>query len=191
MRGFHEIKGTEFTSRPYANGGAGYELELYLCIDRCLELDRGFYYYEPEGHRLLLKRDANPNLECEAWLASAGTCHPQVLIMIASRFKRVSWKYRGIAYVTQLKNCGALYANMYLVAESMNLAACALGLGNSTQFASLADCDFYSEGTIGEFMLGTRAWPLDPGFWRQYLDLALEPVPHGPAGGLSEYSLNI
>jgi SagB-type dehydrogenase family enzyme len=94
----------------------------------------------------------------EAWLASAETCRPQVLIMIASRFKRVSWKYRGIAYATQLKNCGVLYANMYLVAESMNLAACALGAGNPTRFARLADCDFYSEGTVGEFMLGTRAW---------------------------------
>jgi oxazoline/thiazoline dehydrogenase len=161
VRGFHNIPGAEFTSRPYANGGAGYELELYLCIDRCLELDRGFYYYEPEGHSLLLKRYANPDLERaldEAWLASAETCRPQVLIMIASRFKRVSWKYRGIAYATQLKNCGVLYANMYLVAESMNLAACALGLGNPTRFACLAGCDFYSEGTVGEFMLGTRAW---------------------------------
>ena len=63
--------------------------------------------------------------------------------MIASRFKRVSWKYRGIAYATQLKNCGVLYGNMYLVAESMNLAACALGLGNPTRFARLADCEFY------------------------------------------------
>jgi SagB-type dehydrogenase family enzyme len=161
VRGLHKILGVEFASRPYANGGAGYELELYLCVDRCHELDRGFYYYEPNGHCLLLKSHANSDLEDaleEAWLASAKTCHPQILIMIASRFKRVTWKYRGIAYATQLKNCGVLYTNMYLVAESMNLAACALGLGNPTRFSHLANCDFYSEGTIGEFMIGTRAW---------------------------------
>jgi SagB-type dehydrogenase family enzyme len=161
VRSIGEADGVEFTSRPYASGGGSYELELYLCIDRCLDLERGFYYYDPHGHQLLLKRRADRDLELalhEAWQASAGACRPQVLVMAASRFRRVSWKYQGIAYATQLKNWGVLCTNMYLVAESMNLAACALGLGNATRFARLSDCDFYSEGSIGEFMLGTRAW---------------------------------
>jgi oxazoline/thiazoline dehydrogenase len=161
VRAVCAIDGVEFTSRPYASGGASYELELYLCIDRCLDVERGFYYYDPHAHQLLLKRRADHDLEFalhEAWQASAATSPPQVLIIGASRFQRVSWKYQGMAYATQLKNWGVLCTNMYLVAESMNLAACALGLGNPTRFARLSGCDFYSEGSIGEFMLGTRAW---------------------------------
>lgn len=161
IRGFSTFQDVEFTSRPYPNGGASYELELYLCVDRCVELERGFYYYDPVQHQLHLKRRADLELEHalnEAWLSSGKTCRPQVLIVIASRFKRVTWKYRGMAYATQLKNCGVLYGNMYLVAESMNLAACGLGLGNPSRFARMSGRDFYTEGSIGEFMLGSRGW---------------------------------
>ncbi len=91
----------------------------------------------------------------EAWLASAMTCRPQILFTIASRFQRVSWKYEAMAYATQLKNVGVLYSVMYLVATEMGLAPCALGMGNTDRFCRLAKLDYYTEGSIGEFMLGS------------------------------------
>ncbi len=150
----------EFASRPYPSGGASYELELYLTVDRCRDLDRGFYYYDPETHSVSLFQMPNPDMEAllyNAWVSSAGMCHPQILITIASRFHRVNWKYSGMAYATQLKNTGVLFQTFYLVATAMNLAPCGLGLGDTARFSRLTGNNYFEEGSIGEFMLGTPA----------------------------------
>jgi oxazoline/thiazoline dehydrogenase len=150
----------EFTSRPYPSGGASYELELYLSVNNCQGLARGFYYYDPEAHTLSLVRGPNADLEGlldDAWISAARLCRPQVLITVASRFQRVSWKYSGIAYAAQLKNVGALYQTFYLVATAMNLAGCGLGLGNSVRFSRLAGSEYTRESSIGEFMIGAPA----------------------------------
>lgn len=148
-----------FTRRPYPNGGASYELEFYLVADRCLGLTPGFYYYDAAQHGLA--GITAPNADTEALLAAAftaagDTVRPQVLLVIASRFQRVSWKYEGIAYATTLKNLGALYATMYLVATAMGLAPCALGIGDPEPFCRLAGTDRYAEASVGEFMIGSR-----------------------------------
>jgi SagB-type dehydrogenase family enzyme len=150
----------EFVSRPYPCGGASYEAEVYLTANRCLGLERGFYYYDPEAHTLSLVETANADTEGlldDAFVSCAGICRPQVLLTIASRFHRVAWKYSGMAYATQLKNVGALYQTFYLVATAMNLAGCGLGLGNVHRFARLTGISFLEEGSIGEFMLGNPA----------------------------------
>ena len=149
-----------FTTRPYPSGGASYELEIYLVVDRCLGLTPGFYYYRGAEHGLAAIRPPNADTEAlldQAYISAGQTCRPQVLLALASRFQRVSWKYAGIAYATTLKNVGALYATMYLVATAMGLAPCALGVGNSEQFSRLAGTDRYTESTVGEFMIGSRA----------------------------------
>jgi SagB-type dehydrogenase family enzyme len=149
-----------FTMRPYPSGGASYELETYLVVDKCLGLTPGFYYYD--GHEHGLASIGPPNADTEAlldnaYIASGQSCRPQVLLAFASRFQRVSWKYAGIAYATTLKNVGALYATMYLVATAMGLAPCALGVGDSERFSRLAGTDRYTEATVGEFMIGSGA----------------------------------
>src|SRR6516225_12201264 len=35
-----------YTRRPYPSGGSSYPLELYLAVDKCEGLDRGFYFYD-------------------------------------------------------------------------------------------------------------------------------------------------
>lgn len=147
-----------FTRRPYPNGGASYELEVYLIVDRCVGLASGFYYYDAVEHGLASLTGPNDDTEAlltDAYAASGQTCRPQVLLAFASRFQRVSWKYEGIAYATTLKNVGALFATMYLVATAMGLAPCALGAGNSERFSRLAGTDPYTESTVGEFMIGS------------------------------------
>jgi SagB-type dehydrogenase family enzyme len=79
----------------------------------------------------------------------------KVLIVIAARFQRVSWKYESIAYSLILKNVGVLLQTMYLIATSMDLAACALGGGDSEEFAKLAGLDPLVETSVGEFVLGS------------------------------------
>ncbi len=147
----------EFTSRPYPNGGASYELEIYPIVDRCQGLQPGFYHYDPLEHALepLSRPHALTQQFLEdAWVFSGQTARPEILLMVAARFGRVSWKYASIAYATILKNIGALYQTMYLVATAMGLAPCALGSGNSDRFSELLGEDYYAETAVGEFMLG-------------------------------------
>jgi oxazoline/thiazoline dehydrogenase len=151
------VADVELTNRPYPNGGASYELELYLIVNQCRGLLPGLFHYEPGEHALEALTPANRLTEQflnDAWIFCGGQTRPEVLIVIAARFQRVSWKYAGIAYATILKNVGALYQTMYLVATAMGLGPCALGSGDSDRFSQLLGEDYYTETAVGEFMLG-------------------------------------
>jgi oxazoline/thiazoline dehydrogenase len=150
----------DFTSRPYPGGGACYENEFYLTIEACIDIPRGFYYYDPVAHALCLVSRPNGDTAAlldEAWMATAQQCRPQVLVTIASRFNRFNWKYASMSYAAQLKNVGVIYQTMYLVATAMNIGACGLGMGNTERFACLTGLDYLEEGSVGEFMLGRPA----------------------------------
>lgn len=145
--------------RPYPSGGATYDLEIYLTVERCDGLAPGLYHYDPLAHGLRLCRDANAATEAlldGARAASRMATRPHILLTLTSRFQRLSWKYETIAYTATLKNVGVLYQTLYLVASAMGLAPCALGGGNSDLFAAAAGTAYYEESSVGEFMLGSR-----------------------------------
>lgn len=147
------------SSRPYPGGGAAHELEIYLTIDACEDIPAGLYHYEPAQHAL--SRLSEPTaqtqaLQRRACAASGMSRAPQVLLTIAARFQRLSWKYESIAYATVLKDTGVLYQTMYLVAMAMGLAPCALGGGDADLLAEAAGLHYLEESSVGEFMLGSR-----------------------------------
>jgi SagB-type dehydrogenase family enzyme len=149
----------EFTSRPYPTGGASYELEIYVTINRCKGLSPGLYHYNPLAHTLTKILDYSQEVHeliKDASLATAYQANPQVLLTIAARFQRVSWKYRSIAYAVMLRNTGVLYQTFYLVAIAMGLAPCGIGNGNSERFSKLTGLNYFTEGSLGEFILGSR-----------------------------------
>jgi SagB-type dehydrogenase family enzyme len=149
----------EITSRPYPAGGRGYDLEIYLAIDRCADIDPGLHHYDPVRHLLTCVRPADAKVErllAYAEIAAPG-CRPQVLVILASRFQRLSWKYEAIAYATTLKHVGIVQQTMYLVATAMGLACSALGSGDADAFAEASGSGYLIEGSVGEFILGTRA----------------------------------
>jgi SagB-type dehydrogenase family enzyme len=105
-----------------------------------------------------LVHEAGPEtrqLLVDATQSMGGHDRPQVLITLAARFQRVSWKYQSLAYSLILKDTGVLYATMYLVATAMHLAPCALGAGDSDLFATIAGTEYLQETSVGEFMLGS------------------------------------
>ncbi|MFJ2897785.1 SagB family peptide dehydrogenase [Streptomyces sp. NPDC087218] len=150
------------SSRPYPTGGAGYDLELYVTVHRCAGLEPGIYFYDPAGHRLSLvnadPRDRRAMLRV-AEVSAGDIATPDLLITITSRFQRLAWKYKSIAYSATLKNVGVLYQTMYLVATAMGLAPCALGGGDSDLAARVLGLDYLQEGSVGEFLLGSRPAP--------------------------------
>jgi SagB-type dehydrogenase family enzyme len=148
------------TVRPYPSAGASYELELYLAVNICEGLERGFYHYDADTH-MLAPIDVPAN-ELEALLAGAedamgAPAVPQILITIAARFGRISWKYSSIAYGLILKDVGVLTQTFYLMATDMGLSGCAIGIANIDLFAKITGIEFHVEGPVGQFAIGRGA----------------------------------
>jgi SagB-type dehydrogenase family enzyme len=151
-----------YAARPYPSGGSAYELELYLTVANCEGLERGFYHYDADGHALVPIEVRSH--EFDALLASAefamdAPAPPQVLITIAARFDRVSWKYSSIAYSLILKDVGVLIQTLYMMATDMGLAGCAIGTNNIDLFAKMTGIEFHVEGPVGQFAIGRGAKP--------------------------------
>jgi SagB-type dehydrogenase family enzyme len=145
------------TIRPYPSGGASYELELYLAVDKCEGLPRGFYHYDAGGHALVLLDVRKQEFEAMlkgAEFAMGASGVPQILITIAARFGRVSWKYSSIAYALILKDTGVLMQTLYFMAADMGLGGCAIGTTNIDLFAKMTGLQFHIEGPVGQFALG-------------------------------------
>jgi SagB-type dehydrogenase family enzyme len=147
----------EYAARPYPSGGSAYELELYLTVANCEGLARGFYHYDADRHALVpIAARAH---ELEAMLTAAefamdAPAPPQILITIAARFGRVSWKYSSIAYALILKDVGVLIQTFYMMATDMALGGCAIGTANIDLFAKITGIEFHVEGPVGQFAIG-------------------------------------
>ena len=158
-----------YASRPYPSGGAAYELELYLAVNQCEGLARGFYHYDAERHALtpieVRPQDLDAQLS-DAEFAIGASNAPHILIVIAARFGRVSWKYSSVAYSLILKDVGVLTQTLYLAATDLGLGGCAIGTNNIGRFARMTGLEFSTEGPVGLFALGR----------------GLEPEPDGSTG---------
>jgi len=149
-----------YTVRPYPSAGAAYELELYLAVNKCEGLAPGFYHYDASGHALVSIAARIPELEAmlmAAKFAMDAPAMPQILITIAARFGRISWKYSSLAYALILKDVGVLTQMLYLMATDMGLGGCAIGSANIELFAKMTGIEFHVEGPVGQFALG-RGW---------------------------------
>lgn len=150
----------EIAARPYPSGGALYELEFYPVIRACANLAAGLYHYDGLNHKLT--KVSAMESQVEQLLASAGMAAGieakdlQVLVIMAARFPRVTWKYSGLAYALILKHVGVAMQTMYLAATAMGLAPCAIGVGDSDLFAKAIGGDYYAETSVGEFLLGSK-----------------------------------
>jgi SagB-type dehydrogenase family enzyme len=147
----------EYAARPYPSGGSAYGLELYLTVANCEGLARGFYHYDADRHALVPIDVRAPELDAllaSAEFAMGAAAVPQILITIAARFDRISWKYSSIAYSLILKDVGVLIQTLYLMATEMGLGGCAIGTSNIDLFAKMTGLEFHIEGPVGQFALG-------------------------------------
>lgn len=147
----------QVSDRPYPSGGAVYDLEIYAAVNQCDGLAGGLYHYDAAQHELVRLADLQEpvrRLLRDAEAAAALTCPPQTLLILASRFQRVSWKYSSSAYALALKHAGVLTQQLYLVATAMGLAPCALGNGDSELFAQAAGLDPLVETSVCELLIG-------------------------------------
>jgi SagB-type dehydrogenase family enzyme len=154
---FEDGPAITYSARPYPSAGSAYELELYLAVSNCEGLARGLYHYDAGGHALVAIDASSQQLQAlstAAEFAMDAPGPPQVLITIAARFGRISWKYSSIAYSLILKDVGTLIQTFYLAATDMGLGGCAIGTTNIDLFAKMTKLDFHVESPVGQFALG-------------------------------------
>ncbi|CAM5358570.1 hypothetical protein GCM10010329_39520 [Streptomyces spiroverticillatus] len=151
--------GQELADRPVPAGGSLHELDVYPLVSHVEGLEPGLYRYASDRHELELVAPAGPltaPLVKEIRDASMMSADPQAALLVAARFGRVMWKYETVAYPLILKHVGVLYQSFYLVGTAMGLAVCGLGGGDTTAFAAATGHDPLAEGTVGEFVVGSR-----------------------------------
>jgi SagB-type dehydrogenase family enzyme len=147
------------SDRPYLSIYGLHELEVYVSLNRCDELPRGIYHYDPKDHVLTLINDSQAELDellDYAGVAARTTQRPPVLITITARVARSSWMYGGIAYSLTLTHVGALQQTMCLVATAMGLAPCVPAIDPGDVTDSALRLDWPAEIGVGEFILGYR-----------------------------------
>jgi SagB-type dehydrogenase family enzyme len=162
--GGNDAMAVTYARRPYPSAGGSWELELYLAIDKCDALARGFYHYDAGAHALAPIGVRAQELEAMfrgAEFAMGAPGAPQVLITIAARFGRTAWKYSSLAYALILKDAGVLMQTLYLMATEMGLGGCAIGSVDIDLFAKMTGIEFHIEGPVGQFALG-RAMKHEP-----------------------------
>lgn len=163
----------EILDRPYPGGGALHELELYTVVRLCTGLDAGIWHYRSADHALQWVSGMSEPVEQLLWAAQSAsnmTAQPQVLLEISSRFGRLMYKYEAIAYSLTLKHVGVLMQNLYLVSTDMGIAPTAIGSGDAGAFAMATGRDPMVEGSVGEFMVGSRPTVIAPGPLSQWKD---------------------
>jgi SagB-type dehydrogenase family enzyme len=149
----------QISFRPYPGGGALHPLEIYPVVYDVESIEPGIYYYHPfkheltglqsdTGHRAALATVARQKMPVSS---SAG---PAVLLLITAVFARICWKYTGMPYQAILMETGALYQTMYLVANSLGLAPCAIGAFPERATAEILGADSRDESQVGMFALG-------------------------------------
>ncbi len=146
------------SNRPYPSTGASYALELYVTVSHCEGLERGVYHYDPLAHALRAVRAAKETVDellDEARMSAGLACVPPVLLTMTARFRRMTWRYDGMAYSGLLKDVGVLQQTLYLVCTAMGMAPCALAVGDSDLSARALGLDWRVESSIGEFVLGS------------------------------------
>ncbi len=150
---------TPHSSRPYPSGGDSYELELYLTVGNCAGLANGVYHYDPLGHRLepvSADRVAADELLSTARMSAALDGPAQVLISMTARFRRLSWRYEGLAYRLVLMHVGVLMQSLYIVCAAMGLAPCALDAVDIDVAARAFGTDWRTEPCVGQFLVGGK-----------------------------------
>lgn len=158
------LGGVEHPIGPNPSGGALDALEFYLAVRLAEGTEPGLYRYDRFGHRLericgltqAVRRLIGAAQNATGSRDAPQTYPPQLAVLLAARFGRVGWSYETLAYSLILKQVGVTYQTMYCVATAMGLAPCALGAGDSAAFAEATGLDPLVEGTVGEFILGSR-----------------------------------
>ncbi|MFA5841965.1 MAG: SagB/ThcOx family dehydrogenase [Candidatus Paceibacterota bacterium] len=139
--------------RSYPSGGAKYPIEIYICVMKEGDIQRGVYHYDDLNHRLtrLLPVDTDKLTENiigkDVFAQKCG-----IMILFSYRKSRSFGKYGSVAYKLALIESGTICQNMYLISPLVGLGCCALG-GVQKGVEELLCCD-EDESVIYKMAIG-------------------------------------
>lgn len=163
-QGQEEIEpGAVALKKNHPSGGGLHPLEAYLLVQRVDGVDAGLYHYNVESHALdRLPRPAGFDVTAFARRMVAGQHYfsdAAVLLVVAVRFPRSSWKYRRHPkiYRAILLEAGHASQNLYLSATERGLGAYVTAAINEIDIEEAFGLDALLEGPIAVCGFGPRA----------------------------------
>lgn len=124
--------------RTAPSAGALYPMELYIVVANVSDLAPGLYRYHVARHGLvpIRKGDLTQSLQ-QACLDQEHISQAPLNIVIAGDYSRTAKKYGQRAQRYVHIEVGHIGQNIYLQAESLGLATCAVGAFKDSQIRSL------------------------------------------------------
>ena len=119
------ISDMEFLERSVPSAGGLYPLELYILVTRVDDIEPGVYHYVPLHHILENIRALKipKTFISDLFMGQPYVAQASVIIIMTAVIERSLWKYEDRGYRYILLEAGH-------VAQNINLAAYALGLGS-------------------------------------------------------------
>jgi putative peptide maturation dehydrogenase len=140
--------------RTSPSGGGLHPIEAYPLVIDAEGVEPGLYHYHSGDHSLeLLERLSEGDA---AELAGAFTCGQgyfsgaSMLVVLAARFGRSFWKYRGHekAYAVTLMDAGHLSQTFYLVCADLGLGAFVTAAINNADIDERLGLDGFEQGSL-------------------------------------------
>lgn len=148
--------GTGLRAAPSA--GALYPIETYVLAHRVDGLAAGVYHYAVQDHALAQVRAGDVRDEIvRAGILQSFLGEANVVLVLTSIFQRLRWKYRERTYRYALLEAGHIGQNVYLVATSMGMGACAVGAFNDDAVNALVGVDGVDEAALYMLAVGAVA----------------------------------
>jgi SagB-type dehydrogenase family enzyme len=82
---------------------------------------------------------------------------PAAVLLVTAVFARTMWKYEDIGLGLVYKDAGALLQTLYMVAQALDLAGCAVHLRGENEIAAWLGLDPMEESLVACFALGAPA----------------------------------
>ena len=139
--------------RTAPSSGALYPIEVYAVAHGITGLEPGVYHYGVKDHSLARVRSGDLREEVVRQGLSQqflGECNAVLFLTVI--FQRMRFKYQDRTYRYGLIEAGHLGQNIYLVATSMGLGACAIGAFMDDEINEMLGVDGEEEAAV--YMLG-------------------------------------
>lgn len=141
--------------RAAPSAGALYPIEIYPVVNSVEGLDRGIYRYSPQEHSLTLVRKGDFRHQMAQHALGQGMlAQASVVFLLSAIFERGEWRYGERAHRYILLEAGHISQNIYLIATSLGLGACAVGAFSDDEFNRMLGVDGKEESVLYLMVVG-------------------------------------
>jgi len=143
--------------RTAPSSGGLQSAELYFFAQHVEGLEPGLYHFNCSGHAVELLKPGYDASVMRGWVPGQPQCADAALIFVfAGCYDRLRWKYGARSYRYMCMDIGFVCENLYLVAEAMGLAFCAVAGFIEDELETYLEIDGQGEMALLVAGLGPR-----------------------------------